>query len=173
MPPRKPKKGQATPLADVLADRVRYYREHRKWTQDELAEQMALLGFNWSRVTVAEVEGKGRGRRVTVEELLALAMTFGVGVIHLLAKDGSTRIADKLSLTPAQMRAAMTVGHGDSGLPELQRLQLEFQRDQARAYLDRAEDDRQQAEASYTVAVKSLEDIENKLASLADEEESK
>ena len=34
-------------------------------------------------MTVAEVEGEGRGRRVTIEELLVLAMTFGTGVTHL------------------------------------------------------------------------------------------
>jgi len=174
MATRKPQKSQAKPLGDVLADRVRYFRDIRRWTQDELAEQMSLLGFNWNRVTVAEVEGKGRGRRVTIEELVALAMTFGTGVTHLLAPDsGETRIAEKLSLTPAEMRAAMFLGRGDSGPPELRRMQLEFRREQARTYLERAEERKTEAQTNVAAATEDLEQIEAELASLEDREESK
>lgn len=174
MPTRKPKKPQAKPLVEVLADRVRYFRDIRGWTQDQLAEQVSRLGFNWTRVTVAEVEGKGRKRRVTIEELVALAMTFGTGVTHLLAPDaGETQIADNLSLSPAEMRAVMFLGRGDSGPPELRRMQLEFRREQARSYLERAEERQQEAQLNLAGATKDLEDIEEKLAEMEDGEASK
>ena len=174
MPTRKSKKVKGRPLPEVLADRVRAHRERLAWTQDDLAEQMALLGFNWNRVTVAEAEGKGRGRRVTVEELLALAMIFGVGVVHLLVADTfETQITEKLSLSPAQLQAVLTVGYGRAGPPELRRMQLEFQRERARTFLERSEGERSEAHVQFEMARKSLADIEAELAVLEQAEETK
>jgi transcriptional regulator with XRE-family HTH domain len=174
MAPRKPKKAQGKPLAEVLAERIRANRERLKWTQDDLAERMTLLGLSWNRVTVAEVEGKGRGRKVGLEELLALSMAFGVGVVHLLALDGSdTQITDKLTLGGGELQAAMTVGLGEAGPPELRRMQLEFQRERARTEL--AESKTYAVYATHRVDTlrKGLEEIEGQLAQLDQTENNK
>jgi transcriptional regulator with XRE-family HTH domain len=171
---RRPKKLQGKPLADVLASRVRAHRERLNWTQDDLAERMTVLGFNWNRVTVAEAEGKGRGRRVTVEELLALAMVFGIGVVHLLAlEEMGTEITDKVALSSAELRKVITVGSGVTGSPELRRMQLEFRREKARAELGESEMLREQAELRVERARQGLADYEEELAAIEHLEEQK
>jgi transcriptional regulator with XRE-family HTH domain len=63
-------------FADVVRERIREHRERARLTQAQLANQMMLSGFGWKRITVTEVElGK---RRVSLEELAALAGWFGV-----------------------------------------------------------------------------------------------
>lgn len=172
MATKRPKKAQAQPLNDVLADRIRAQHERLKWTQDDLAERMTLLGFNWNRVTVAESEGKGRGRRVTVDELVALAMVFGVGVVILLTPDASgAQITDKLTLTPVELREAVTVGFGEAGPPELRRMQLEFRRQQARLDLERSVGAANEADTRIQVAQKDLEELEAQLSELPTEPE--
>lgn len=69
-------------VADALADNLRAYRVLAQLEQAEVAERMQRLGHPWRRVTVSEVE---RGRRnVTVPELLALSVLFGMTVGELL-----------------------------------------------------------------------------------------
>lgn len=167
MAPSKAKKVQAKPLMEVLANSIRYHRERIGWTQDELAEQMTLLGFSWNRVTVAEVEGRGRGRKVAVEEVLALAMIFGVGVGHLLTSDeAETRVTAKLTLSQSQLQAVMTIGYGQAGPPELRRMQLEFRRERARAYLEMQQEQQSDLLTNLAAARRDLEQLDQELSEL-------
>ena len=174
MAKRRVKKAQVKSLVDVLADEIRSNRERLGWTQDELAEQMTLLGLNWNRVTVAEAEGRGRGRRVSIEELLALAMTFGVGVVHLLAQSGiRTQVTEKVTLEPAQVRAVMTVGHGSAAPPELRRMQLEFRREQALGHLEVVQAKNSMAQLDVAAAQRELDLLEAELSDLGGEEQAR
>ncbi len=80
----------APTLAETLSTNIRQAREAREaqergeWTQAKVAERMAELGFKWTRTTVAEVEGTGRGREVGIAEWLGLAEVFGVAAFQLL-----------------------------------------------------------------------------------------
>lgn len=69
-------------FVDVCAREVRRAREDSGWTQEQLAGAMRKAGYPWQRVTVAEVEGGGR--RVSLEELLAVAILFGVPMVRFL-----------------------------------------------------------------------------------------
>ncbi len=69
-------------FGDVIARELRRAREDSGWTQEQLASAMREAGHSWLRVTVAEVEGGGR--RVSLEELLALAVLFGVPLVRFL-----------------------------------------------------------------------------------------
>ena len=88
---------KATPsLAETLSGNIRQAREAREaldrgeWTQARVAERMKELGFlSWTRTTVAEVEGTGRGRQVSIEEWLGLSEVFGVAAFELLVPQGS------------------------------------------------------------------------------------
>lgn len=74
---------RAVEVLDVARRAIRAHRIEEGWTQKELAEHMRRNGFtNWQRITVAESES-GR-RRLTFEELLTLADTFGSSVAGLL-----------------------------------------------------------------------------------------
>jgi len=61
---------------------------------------MRGLGFDsWRRPTVAEVDGQGAGRRVTIHELLVLAELFGVGVGELLwPQTGRLEVTPKFTI---------------------------------------------------------------------------
>ena len=77
---------------------------------------MRDLGFtSWGRTTVTEVEGAGRGRQVSVPELLGLAMIFGVGIDGLLWPDVETvplEITPDRALTERAQLIAVMVSLG-------------------------------------------------------------
>lgn len=87
-------KHRTVEFADVIADRLRRRRLEAGWTQADLADAMTRLGFSWKRITVAEVEAGARapedtgpsreGRRVSLEELLGLAILYGEPLLKLL-----------------------------------------------------------------------------------------
>lgn len=66
----------------TIARNLREIRLQTGWTQASLATAMERLGFGWKRATVAEVEGGSR--RVSLEELLALAVLYAVPMVELL-----------------------------------------------------------------------------------------
>jgi transcriptional regulator with XRE-family HTH domain len=69
-------------VAMNVAENVRAMRRQADWTQNELADAMKALGFAWKRLTCTEVE---RGtRRLSVEELLAIAAIFRIPAIEVL-----------------------------------------------------------------------------------------
>ena len=89
MSPRKPESPpeviEPKSLSEVIAANIRRQRKRQNWNQEKLAGQMRLYGFEgWRRTTVTEVEGAGRGRQISVGELLGLAQVFGVGLDALL-----------------------------------------------------------------------------------------
>lgn len=61
----------------VYGPRLRQVRNHRGWTQEQLAQEMAgRIGHPMNRATIAKIEG---GRRpLEVGELVALAAALGV-----------------------------------------------------------------------------------------------
>lgn len=72
-------------LRSALGANIRRLRTERGWSQEALAEEMTRAGFDWSRVTVAQSENEaGRSRRVTVEELIGLALVLRRSVLSLL-----------------------------------------------------------------------------------------
>lgn len=88
MTPRKPKTPKPVPLAEVIAFWLRHFREEKELSQTQLAQKMKDTGFpTWSRTTVAEVEGKGRGRGITFAELLGLTRALDTTVSEMI---GST-----------------------------------------------------------------------------------
>jgi len=66
----------------IVAANVRSLRDDVGWTQAQVAEAMTRVGFDWKRITVAEVEGGGR--RLALEELLALAALYAIPMALLL-----------------------------------------------------------------------------------------
>ena len=78
--------------SDVIAERVRELRNHRKWTVRELAARCAAEGSNTlTTQALYKLEGqrdpaKRHPRPVTVDELLVLARALGVRVRTLLAE---------------------------------------------------------------------------------------
>lgn len=90
-------------FGDLTARHLRRAREDSGWTQEQLASAMREAGHAWQRVTVAEVEAGAR--RVSLEELLALAVLFGVPMVRFLLP----RSGDVMKL-PEDTRCYRTLG---------------------------------------------------------------
>jgi transcriptional regulator with XRE-family HTH domain len=64
----------------MMAGTLRVERARRRWSQDDLADRMAV--HKWTRATVSDLE---RGNRnITLEEIIDLALAFEVTVAYLL-----------------------------------------------------------------------------------------
>ena len=85
MTPRKPKTPKPVPLAEVISRGLRFLRAEKKLSQTQLAQKMKEIGFpTWSRTTVAEVEGKGRGRGISFAELVGLTRALNTTVLDMI-----------------------------------------------------------------------------------------
>jgi hypothetical protein len=91
----RPRTARIADFATVVAQRIHEHRLAGEMTQSALAAAMARAGFDWKRITVAEVEAgasakperRSSARRVALEELLALAAIFRVPMVNLLLPD--------------------------------------------------------------------------------------
>lgn len=106
-------------FGEMIADHLRARRAEAGWTQTQLAQAMARLGFDWKRQTVAEVELGTR--RVSFEELLAMAALYGEPVLSLMQPgDGDyLRFPENRALDPDDVRALLnsTAATGPGWLP--------------------------------------------------------
>ncbi|RIK16417.1 MAG: hypothetical protein DCC50_05015 [Acidobacteria bacterium] len=67
-----------------LAERVQYEREQRGWTYDALAKRMTEAGCSIDKSAIYKIEKGSPPRRITVDELVALARVFETSVEELL-----------------------------------------------------------------------------------------
>ncbi len=120
--------------SDVVGKRVRELRTRRKWPVEKLAERCAQVGAPQLTVDALylveggrrDPETKRRRRRVTVDELLALALAFDVAPVVLLlpfenvgyrVTPDVTELAEAVYLWIAAKRPIGTAPTGDSGNP--------------------------------------------------------
>lgn len=70
---------------EVLAHRVREIRARRGWTQQQVADRLAAVGYPSHRLTVAKIEKGGtRADNAPLSEILALAAALDVAPVHLI-----------------------------------------------------------------------------------------
>jgi len=105
--PRDDLKHNVVTFGSLIADRLRRLRDEAGWTQTRLAEAMTEQGFDWKRITVAEIERRGDDpdkppRRVTLEELFTLSALYGEPMMLFLTPgDGDyLKLADGRSIDP-------------------------------------------------------------------------
>ncbi|MEW1685073.1 helix-turn-helix transcriptional regulator [Streptomyces sp. NPDC093594] len=70
-------------LTKQVARTVRDLRERRSWTTDDLSRRLTDAGYSLAQSGVARLESGGR--RITVDDLEALAAVFGVHPTALLS----------------------------------------------------------------------------------------
>ena len=88
----RPRIARTVGFSTIIAERIREHRLASGMTQAELAAAMTRAGFDWKRVMVAEVEAgasvnldrRSDARRVSLEELLALAAIFRAPMVGFL-----------------------------------------------------------------------------------------
>ncbi len=116
------KRNHPATVRDVYSRRLGAIRRGRGWTQQQLADEMARVGFPINRATIAKIEaGK---RPMEVSELVAFATAFDVSPASLFLPLGEGKeiqlvIADTVALTDGVTvdaeTAALWVG-GDAPL---------------------------------------------------------
>lgn len=97
-------------FAEVVGANVKAMRNDSDTTQAAVADAMAALGFDWKRITCAEVELATR--RVAIEEVLALAVLFGVPAIELFLPADDAVITWPQGDLPRRDLVELFVGHG-------------------------------------------------------------
>lgn len=80
----------AASFAQIIGENLKGLRTEAGWTQAQLAQAMAQIGFPWQRVTVAEVEGAAR--RVSLEEVVGLAALFSMPALRIILPDSDTAL---------------------------------------------------------------------------------
>lgn len=77
-------------LERIMCDKFRDLREERGWSQVEVSERLAYLGFEMHQTTVAKME-KGK-RPLRVAEMFALSQVFGLppGAVFYMPRKGLT-----------------------------------------------------------------------------------
>jgi transcriptional regulator with XRE-family HTH domain len=105
--------GRTREYMSFIGENVKHHREDVGWTQTQLAAAMTRVGFDWKRITVAEVE---RGsRRVSLEEFLGLGSIFGEPAVSLMwvHSDGDdVAFAGSRGLAPGIVNL-MLIGEGN------------------------------------------------------------
>jgi transcriptional regulator with XRE-family HTH domain len=101
----------------VFGRQVEAARKRLHLTQAGLAKRLKELGINSHQATVARIETGGR--RVSVDDALALAAALGVSPLHLLAASYThdpVPVTPNIEAGPGQMRRWLT---GQAQLPTL------------------------------------------------------
>jgi transcriptional regulator with XRE-family HTH domain len=70
--------------AEIVARRVVEARKSRGWSQAQLVDELAELGYVKSRPTISKLEA-GDYRGVSVDDLFALSAALGIAPVFLLA----------------------------------------------------------------------------------------
>lgn len=90
-------------LSDVVADRVRTYRDRRGISREELAKRCAKLGVPLTPAAITNIETGRRNpetgirrREVSIDELVALAKALGLPPILLIYPLGEAELCEVL-----------------------------------------------------------------------------
>lgn len=89
--PRTWKRGPANPAGDAtrsVATHLRALRRERGWSAREVSERLTAAGWPITRASINQIEANARDgklvRRVTVDDLMALAEVLGVDPASML-----------------------------------------------------------------------------------------
>jgi transcriptional regulator with XRE-family HTH domain len=100
-----PKRKESAAVSGVVGRQVKAAREQLHLSQADLAKRLDELGLPAHQATVARLETGGR--RISVDDVLALAAALGVSPLYLLTASythETVRVTPKHEAGPAQMR---------------------------------------------------------------------
>jgi hypothetical protein len=103
---------KVTTFHKALCANVKTLRNEAKITQAALAAAMTSIGFDWKRITCAEVETAKR--RLTIEEVVGVAALFAVPAITLFHPHHDTAIAWHQGDLSGEEVSTLFVGPGGS-----------------------------------------------------------
>jgi transcriptional regulator with XRE-family HTH domain len=95
---------QSPSKGEVVARRTREIREHRGWLQADFLNRLDALGHHMEQATLSRIENGVR--RVTVDELVLLALALDVSPAHLVVPVDQTA---RVELAPGTVERAVDV----------------------------------------------------------------
>lgn len=106
--PRRRRAEVATP-EDAIARGIRDARRRRGWTQQDLADRLAEVGYPLDRSTLAKLEATKKARGISVNDAIAIAAALGIAPVHLFTGLGEDEIAigEKLTAEAWRVRSWM------------------------------------------------------------------
>lgn len=111
--PRRSRPAAAVSFAEATAANLKNLRQEAGIMQADLAAAMSGVGFPWDRQRVADSEFGPRSRRLTLEEVAALAGVFAVPMVTLLLPpDGTDLQLTKSRRVPADVLRELMLGRG-------------------------------------------------------------
>lgn len=110
-----------------LAHRIKLEREDRGWSPEQLARRMTAAGCSIATSSVYRIEDRDKPRKITVDELVALAEVFEVEDVRELLRPMDDILQGRAEQIAEQIRASRlrlvdAVGDMLKGLIELVRL---------------------------------------------------
>lgn len=98
-------------LDGLLATRLRAILEAEGRRREDIAQEMAVLGFRWTGNTVSQVIAGRRG--LSLLELAGLCEALETPLLELVGGDGEVTLPNGRSVTVAQIAEAVSTGGGD------------------------------------------------------------
>jgi transcriptional regulator with XRE-family HTH domain len=104
-PARRRARASATP-EDAIARGIRNARRSRGWTQQDLADRLAEIGYPLDRSTLAKLEATKKPRGISVNDALAISAALGIAPVHLFTGlgDDDITIGENLSASAVRVR---------------------------------------------------------------------
>lgn len=131
-------------------EKIRSFREQRKWSQEEMAEKLNLSVSGYAKIE----QGK---TNPNLERLLAIADVLGVEMIDLMPDSDNNMIC---LINEGDLRQGHSFYNGNQGLlMEVEKLQLQLQH--AKALLDEKDLIINQLKSSLRIQQEMLELIKN------------
>jgi transcriptional regulator with XRE-family HTH domain len=90
--------------SQVFARRMREVREHRGWTQQDLADRLKELGVGIDRATLARIENGTRG--LPLDDALVISAALGPSPLHMFVPTNSS---EAVALAPKLIESARLV----------------------------------------------------------------
>lgn len=91
------------PVGEALTRNLKHLREARHLRLDDLADLLAQAGRPLSKTTLSQIETGGR--RVDVDDLVAIALALRVDIADLLASASTSRFRDDVEHAEAELAA--------------------------------------------------------------------
>lgn len=124
----RPNRNRTVGSERTLAQRITFERERKRWTYENLAQRMTTVGCPIQKSAIYKIEQGDPPRRVTVDELVALANVFNLSLDELLERPEQVLSRKAKSLIAQWGDARDALGVASTTLEQAEAAVVEFVR---------------------------------------------
>jgi transcriptional regulator with XRE-family HTH domain len=96
-------------FGEIIGANLKSLRNRAGWSQERLAGAMSRAGYDWKRITMAQVEAGTR--RISLEELAGLSALFGIPLVFFLVPTDLALDLPAAQVQPDQVKEVL-LGRG-------------------------------------------------------------